>query len=250
MVVGRVGADELGDDLRAAVRGLGLADDFVQVDPAWPTGTVPVTLDPAGVPGYTITEHVAWDRLAWTPELEALLRGAAAVGTGTLSRRAGAREAVAAAARACPGVRLADVNLRRPFYTAATVAEALGGATVAKLTADELAVVAPLLGLPNADPAALLTRFPALTGVAVTDGANGAAWAGRGGESARAPGVPVQVVDTVGAGDAFAAAFVCGLLAGRPPAGVLAGANAYAAEVCRRPGGTPRFAWTPPAAPG
>lgn len=234
IIVSRVGTDELGDELRAAVRGVGMTDEFIQVDPAYPTGTVHVTLTD-GVPSYSITEGVAWDHLAWTLDLEALLRGAAAVGCGTLARRAGSRAAVDAAVRACPGLRFVDVNLRQHYHTPGVLVEALGLATVAKLTADEMLVV----GLPNATAGELLTRFAQLDGVAVTDGPNGAEWHGRGGEAVRVPGVKVEVVDTVGAGDAFSAALVCGLLSGRPAADVLREANRYAAEVCRHAGGTP-----------
>ena len=77
----------------------------------------------------------------------------------------------------------------------------------------------------------------------VTFGDQGAEWHGREGAVERMPGLPVVVVDTVGAGDAFAAALVCGLLAGQPMANGLADANAYAAEVCQHAGGTPQLAW-------
>ncbi len=54
------------------------------------------------------------------------------------------------------------------------------------------------------------------------------------------PGVPANVVDTVGAGDAFTAAMVCLHLEGRPLRECARFANHYAARVCEQPGGTPR----------
>lgn len=221
-----------------------MTDEFIQVDPTHPTGTVTVTLAD-GVPSYEIAENVAWDHLAWTPELNTLLRGAAAVGSGTLARRAGSRAAVDAAVRACPGLRFVDVNLRQQYHTPTVLSEALGSASIAKLTFDEVRAVGGSFGMPNATVVELLTRFPELVGVAVTGGANGAAWYGRGGEVFRVPGVPVEVIDTVGAGDAFSATLVCGLLDGRAVGEVLADANRYAAEVCRHAGGTPKLDWPP-----
>ena len=77
VIVSRVGDDDLGRDLRDAVRGLGLSDAFVQSDPAHPTGTVGVAVDEAGQPQFTIHTDVAYDHLAWTADLEALFARAA-----------------------------------------------------------------------------------------------------------------------------------------------------------------------------
>ena len=66
-IVSRVGDDAAGRELRAAVCDLGLTDEFIQIDPAQPTGSVTVTLSPAGVPSYTIAQDVAWDGIEWTP---------------------------------------------------------------------------------------------------------------------------------------------------------------------------------------
>src|SRR6476659_3868532 len=67
-IVSRVGADDLGLELRSALRGLGLDDGLVQEDAEHPTGTVSVELE-AGQPRYTIHENVAWDFLAPGPRL-------------------------------------------------------------------------------------------------------------------------------------------------------------------------------------
>src|SRR5919197_1428539 len=63
VIVSRVGDDDLGKELRARVRELGLSDEYIQTDRDHPTGTVQVTLDANKVPTYTITENVAWDHL-------------------------------------------------------------------------------------------------------------------------------------------------------------------------------------------
>jgi fructokinase len=58
-----------------------------------------------------------------------------------------------------------------------------------------------------------------------------------------APGVAVKVVDAVGAGDAFSAAFLHGLAAGWDAARVAGFANRVGALVASRPGATPM--WSP-----
>src|SRR5262249_40582045 len=94
-IVSRVGTDALGEDLRSALRGLGLSDAWVQHDPEHPTGTVAVTLDARGQPTFAITPDVAYDHLAWEAGLEALFGRAQAVCFGTLVQRTpAARETV------------------------------------------------------------------------------------------------------------------------------------------------------------
>jgi fructokinase len=62
VIVSRVGADELGREIRAAVGRLGLADEYIQENAGHPTGTVSVALE-QGQPTFTIHEDVAYDRL-------------------------------------------------------------------------------------------------------------------------------------------------------------------------------------------
>jgi fructokinase len=61
------------------------------------------------------------------------------------------------------------------------------------------------------------------------------------GQYAEAPGYQVEIADTVGSGDAFAAAFLHGLNAGWPPNEVADFANRVGALVASRPGGTPEW---------
>jgi sugar/nucleoside kinase (ribokinase family) len=86
--------------------------------------------------------------------------------------------------------------------------------------------------------------------VVVTRGAHGALVATPDGAVVAAPGVPVVVLDTVGAGDLFAAAFIWADLTGRSLADRLAVATAYAAESLAAPGGRqkglPRTAFADP----
>ena len=227
-VVSRVGTDEPGEALIRWLTDCGLDADGVQRDPTHLTGQVDVTLA-GGVPSYKIAENAAWDHIHWTPELARLSATAAAVATGTLARRGFSRDAIRRVCEACRGVRYFDINLREPVIDAELLRGALNSATVAKLTTDELEAI-------NETPQSLTRRYPNLHAVAVTRGADGAEWHDKSGLVAEVSGVAVEVVDTVGAGDAFGAAVVVGLLAGRAPEAILAGANAYAASVCRHAG--------------
>ena len=97
-----------------------------------------------------------------------------------------------------------------------------------------------MLDLPPAHDAAiqcLLEQYP-LALVALTRGAAGSLKVART-ETVSHPGYTVEVVDTVGAGDAFTAALTVGLLAKRDLSTVNAGANRLAAFACSQPGATP-----------
>ncbi len=242
-IVSRVGADELGRELRTAVRRLGLSDAHLQDDAEHPTGTVPVRIDEHGVPTFTITRDVAFDYLVWDDALESLCASARAVCFGTLAQRhpvAGAtiRRAVAAAGNALV---VYDVNLRQDFYDRETIASSLAASRWVKLNEDELQVLRGLLGLAERTPAQALAELRQRYGLelaALTRGERGCLL-----RSAReeidVPGIPVRVVDTVGAGDAFTAGLVARVLEGRSLAEAAAFANGLAARVAAAPGGTP-----------
>ncbi|HJQ31690.1 MAG TPA: carbohydrate kinase [Pyrinomonadaceae bacterium] len=208
----RVGRDALGEEALERLKRTGLSTRYVQRDEEHPTGTVGVTIGAGGEPRFNVNENSAWDYLEWTPEWEELAAGAAVVCFGTLGQRhAKARETVTRflEATGAGALRLFDVNLRHSFFTPDMLARSLALATVVKLNAEELSAAASMLDLDasgeQATARALLERFR-LTLVAVTRGAHGSLLVTREGADEH-PGFPVpRVVDTIGCGDAFAAA--------------------------------------------
>jgi fructokinase len=242
-IVSRVGADELGREIRAAVRGLGFSDDFIQEDPRHPTGTVTVAVDRRGQPTFTITPEVAYDYLAWDERLASLFPQARAVCFGTLiQRHAVARATVHQALRSArQAIVVYDVNLRQQFYNREVVEQSLSASRWAKLNDDELNTLAGLLSLSGATPTerlAELRRRYNLELVAMTRGERGCL-VQTAGEEIDLAGIPVRVVDTVGAGDAFTAGLLVGGLEGKPLAEAANLANRLAARVAASAGGTP-----------
>jgi fructokinase len=242
-LVTRVGDDDLGREVLDRLRSMGLPTDTVQVDPAWPTGTVDVALAPDGQPRYTIRTGAAWDRI----EANALATGHAvsadAVCFGSLAQREepSRRSIRSLVQAACPGaLRMFDVNLRAPFVDRAVIEGSLSLANALKLNDQELPALAAMFGLPPEARAAMagLARRFGLSLVALTRGPGGSLMFADGTWSDH-PGVPVEMHDTVGAGDAFTAALVVGRLAGRPLDAINRHANEVAAFVCSRPGGSP-----------
>lgn len=247
-----LGVDERGARALAAVSASGVADRFIWTAVDAPTGTATVHLFDDGVPAYDIPRPAAYDLLgvgkdelagraddiaAWGPEW---------IVSGTLAQGSPAvRDLTEAILVACPlATTLCDINLREGAYTPDLVLACIDRADVVKLSHDEAAFVAGLLGL-SFDPLEPFARAMAersgLRGVCITSGAHGAALL-LDGTWVTASAVPVEVVDTVGAGDAFSAALVHGIGAGDSAAGVLDRATRVAALVASRPGATPP--WT------
>jgi fructokinase len=242
-MISRVGADELGHEIRAAAHRLGLSDACLQEDDAHPTGTVQVSVDERGQPTFTITPDVAWDHLAWEDRLGPLLHDARAVCFGTLAQRhAVARTTIQRAVReARHALIVCDVNLRQHFYSRDVIEASLSACGWVKLNEHELPVLCNRFALPGATVAEQLEelrrRF-ALDVAILTRGAHGCLIKSAA-ETIDLPGIPVKVIDTVGAGDAFTAGLLACFLEGRPLAEAAGFANRLAARVAASAGATP-----------
>ncbi len=241
-IVSRVGADDLGRELRERVRELGLSDEYIQTDHDHPTGTVQVTLDASAVPSYQITENVAWDHIAWEEKLEGLARSCRAVCFGTLASRAERSRAtlqkfISPWERGVdPLLIVYDINLRStglPDF----VNWGIGNSDWIKVNQDELARIGNWCGDITAT---VRDTFSETQVVIVTCGERGC-FVIESTHIVEQSGVPTRVADTVGAGDAFTAAMVCLHLEGKSLRDCARFANHYAARVCEQPGGTPRI---------
>jgi len=232
-VITRVGKDSLGREIFERFKHLGLPNQTVQVDEAFATGTVTVTLNGEGDPQYLINEDVAWDRLEATkPALEAV-RTADAVCFGTLAQRNSvSREAIQRLVAAAPdtALRVFDSNLRQNFYSREIIEQSLQLANVLKLNETELPVLAKMFerGESPKQQMEWLAKCFKMRAVVLTRGAEGSVIYERGRWSEQTS-QPVQVVDTVGAGDSFTAGLVLGLLHQMG----LDEAHDFAAEVAR-----------------
>jgi fructokinase len=245
LIVSCVGDDDEGREILERLRALGLRSDHVSVDPAHPTGRSTVSLDASGVPSFHVHEDVAWDFIPFTPTLARVAEEIDAVNFGTLGQRTavsrGTTRSVLTHTRP-DAIRLFDLNLRPPHYTREVIAESLTIASVVKLNESELGVVSRMFGFSKDEPTALneLAEQFALRLVALTRGEKGSVlWAN--GRTSVHRGFESKVVDTVGAGDAFAAALVVGMLEGFDLDRINEHANRVASYVCSKPGATPEL---------
>ena len=246
--VSAVGKDERGRRVLERMAEIGLSTRYVRQIGTHPTGVVTVELDRVGVPQFTIHHPAAYD----APELdegdvaELLSPTPDWIYFGTLFQMSPqARQLTSRLTDSHSGMRLLyDVNLRKDSYTAPLVRELMARAQVAKLNEDEAAAINRMFGRTSRsleDFCRSYARDFGWESVCITRGEKGCVMLVKG-DYVEAGGYTLQIQDTVGAGDAFAAAFIHGLSLQWPPSEIADFANRVAALVASRPGGTP--AWT------
>lgn len=240
----RVGDDALGREIMARLQALGLPTEGIGVDRDAPTGTVSVELL-GGQPSYIIHENVAWDRLELDEKALSLASKADALCFGSLAQRseiACSTIRTLIAATPTKALRIFDINLRQHYYSEELIQDGLEAANVLKLNDEELPVLADFFALRGEDREQLhtLAQLFNLDVVALTRGARGSLLL-QGGRYSDHPGSPVNIMDTVGAGDAFTAALTMGLLENLDLDEINAFANRLGAYVCAHAGATPRL---------
>jgi fructokinase len=234
LLISRVGTDDEGLSVRNAMRIRGLDDSGLQNGPGEYTGQVRVTIE-RGEPAYDIVHPVAWDAIAPLPEpprCRLLYHGSLAL------RDARSRRALEMLREAGPRTVFVDVNLREPWWDRDTVLRLLDGAHWVKCNERELVDLAPAAGDPETRARALVERH-GLEALLLTRGADGASlFSADGPRLDSRPTDAVEVVDTVGAGDAFAAVTILGILRGWPPQTSLDRAQAFASALVGQRGAT------------
>jgi ribokinase len=238
-----VGADPLGDVAVAALAGVALA---VERDPERPTGTCIVLVHPGGE-RTMIPDAGANDAL----ELAELPAGEHLHLTGYGLLRRGSRPAMLRAlelARERGMTVSVDPSSAAPLAAEPAFLDRIAGAALLLPNADEARV---LTGEPDPERAARALarrvrsssasrRGTADSAVVVTLGAEGALWSD-GERVLRAPAVAGHVVDTTGAGDAFAAGLLAARAGGAEPAEQLAAGCELAARAVGVRGARPSY---------
>lgn len=231
-IVSEVGDDDLGVRAYAAIDRLGVDGRFVGRHPTLPTGTVNVTLHD-GIPAYEIVKPVAWDEI--TIGCASALPKPRAFYFGSLAQRSpvSAKTLEELLKTSSSALVFFDVNLRQDYWSKPLVENCLARTNILKVNDEEMRT----LGF---DPVSLFLSHPSLKTVIETRGAAGCAVWSRDGEFFESPAIPDgPVVDTVGAGDSFSAAFLASVLKGESLAEAAKAGNVRAGKVAARAGAIP-----------
>jgi fructokinase len=229
LFVSRVGDDPLGHRIRDTLHAWEMDTSGLQLDSSHPTGSVEVRIED-GEPHFDIVDNQAYDFIdpAAVPPLPAralLYHGSLAV------RNAASAQALRQLQQGRELQRLVDVNLRPPWWRQDSLVSLLQGARWIKLNEAELRLLVPGAESLQARMHTLQTQCAAEL-LIVTRGAAGAVVLAPGGEeSSVVPELKNEVVDTVGAGDAFTSVMTLGLLSGWRVPLMLERAQAFASAV-------------------
>jgi fructokinase len=242
-IASRLGKDPLGQKAAEQVSAFGMDLRLVQWDEAHPTGTVPIQLDASGSPDFTILPDVAYDYIEPAQSLLEMAAKADCICYGILVQRTGvSRQTLRAVLDAGDkALKVLDVNLRKKCYSRETLSESIASSDVLKLNDAEVPMVRRLLGYSSISIYDFVRWAPvhwSLQHCVVTLGSRGAIAASRNGPVHYEPGFRVEVTDTCGAGDAFTAGFVHGLLRGDSLGESCRIGSALGALVAGKKGGT------------
>jgi fructokinase len=241
-LISAVGKDEDGEKLLDFLREFQLPQDLIQIKSDHETSRVLVdTTDPENIK-YTILSPVAWDFIEWTVENDKAVEDADAFVFGTLGVRNSESLKTLIKLLHHPTLRIFDANLRPPFYDFEVIETLLGFTDVLKINEDELEIFADYFGTePSIESLCnyLDQHFP-MEIICVTRGSKGALIYQKG-EIYPHSGYKVQVVDSIGAGDAFLSGFIKTYLEEKSPREILDFACKIGGFVATQKGGTPRY---------
>ena len=243
-VISAVGNDDLGNEIVDNFDTKQLNHNIERV--AYPTGTVQVEIDQAGVPVYDIKENVAWDNIPYTAKIENIAQHTRAVCFGSLAQRnVVSRNTINRFLDAMPDdndpLVVFDVNLRQGFYNKDILCNSMKRCNILKINDEELVTVSRMFGYPGIDLQdkcwILLGKYN-LKMLILTCGINGS-YVFTPGNVSFQPTPRVEVADTVGAGDSFTAAFISSILLGKPITEDHRKAVETSAYVCTQAGAMP-----------
>jgi fructokinase len=231
-LISRLGRDADGRRIFDELTRRGVDTSLLEWDDALPTGEV--TVEIAGeTHSFSVHEPAAWDAIRGPDHAPV----ADVLSFGTLAQRhERSRAALKRLLVGAPGMlKVFDPNLRFPHVDRKALATGLDAADVIKLNREEMGIVAQFMGF-QPTPRAYFEAGSRLRWLCITEQSGAELHARTGGVwCAAAP--PVEVVDTVGAGDAFGAGLIDGLVANLAPQDVVNRGVAAAAEAVSVRGG-------------
>ena len=243
--ISRIGNDPDGEKILGLLEIYRFDLNDIQLDDIHPTGTVKVKLDGYGVPQFRIISDVAYDYIEFIPEVHReLICQAELVYFGSLVQRSqqgfeNVQKIIAGKASSAVG--FYDINLRPDGYNDQLIPESLLQANALKLSQEEFEELKRLMRFKKNSCSFVQYLMDAygLNIISLTKGHEGSDLYTRDGKFSIDAAKPQMVVDSVGAGDAYAAMLAAGLIKNMPPEIILRNASAFASSICEIKGAIP-----------
>ncbi|MEO6176284.1 MAG: carbohydrate kinase [Flavobacterium circumlabens] len=241
-----VGNDENGKAIIDQVKSLGLETNTIVTSDDFPTGLVNVTLNDRGSATYEIAYPAAWDKIVLNDQAKKKVVEADVLIYGSLVCRDEVSRLALEELLNVNVYKVFDVNLRKPHYSYEMLEQLMNAANFIKFNDEELLEITAAMKSPFKsleDNMNLIAERTGVTAMCVTRGKHGALlmWEGQLYENG---GYPIQIADTVGAGDSFVAALITSLLTGKEPQYAIDFACAMGALVAEAPGANPEISYS------
>ena len=206
-MISKVGNDPYGEEIREAMHAQGISSNYTQLDYNLETGVVDVLLDQKGKPSYNIKTPVAWDEIHTNDENIALLKQSEAFVYGSLVCRTNKSRASLFELAKLSKLNICDLNIRQTFFDKELITALLEITHILKINDEEAELLMDLFEIKESEFYKKLSDQFSLGIIIQTLGAKGAE-AYSNGQLYVTPGIKTNVIDTVGSGDSFLAAFI------------------------------------------
>ncbi|WP_289045687.1 carbohydrate kinase [uncultured Olleya sp.] len=242
-IISRIGKDKLGKKGVFFIVDKGINTESLQIDDTLQTGKVKVALDLDGQATYDIQYPRAWDNIQLTEASKQATLDADAFVYGSLAARESTTKHTLYELLKIAKNKIFDVNLRPPYYDIDIVKDLMDEADFIKFNDDEIDMVCADMQFDKQsleDKIKYIAEQTNTKSICVTKGDKGAVLYYYD-EFYYNEGYPIQVIDTVGAGDSFLATLINKLLNNDNPQEAIDFACAIGAIVAGSEGANPKI---------
>lgn len=239
--ISRIGNDNSGKEIIEFLEKQQFDTNYIQIDDSVNTGEVNVQLDENKIPAFEIIENRAYDFIEHRPELDELIEKSDLLYFGTLAQRnETSRSTIRTLIQSSKKV-FCDINIRQNYYTKEIIHKSLEASSAVKINAEELVLINDLLIGNDYElkktANGIIEKYN-LELLCVTLGSEGS-YLFKSNEVSFHKTEVNNIVDTVGAGDAYAAIMSLGYLMNWEIEKTNQLASEFAAEICTIKGAVP-----------
>lgn len=242
-LVSKVGDDDSGRKLEKLLDKWGIRRHLLQKDKEYPTSQVIAKMNNGNEVSYDIVFPVAWDFISYSDNIARQLMPSTYFIYGSLSSRNEPSRKTLSEILESDVIKVFDINMRPPHIGKDLLGDLLTKADIVKFNQAELEMTQFLFGSPSYSEASqvkfIQDRFN-IPEVIITKGEFGASYYIND-KAYHAWGSEVKVVDTIGSGDSFLAAFLAGHYMQEEPQVILKNAIAMGGFIATKKGGCPDY---------